>query len=270
MLVSYSRNMNNLIDKLRLPFRNDRELFSSLYRILGFYPKNIDYYKTALMHRSLATRNEKGRLINNERLEFLGDAILDAVVGDIVFRHFPNKREGFLTNARSKVVKRSSLGKLAKEIGLDSLIRSSNKHISHNSYMEGNAFEALIGAVYLDRGYSYCMEFMKKRICSNMLNIDKVAYKEENFKSHLLEWAQKHHVELDFVLINEGREDKCNLFFEYQVEIAGMKAGKGRGYSKKEGQQNASKETLNMLRHDRSFTDKILETKKKDECNADC
>ena len=102
-------NNYNFIDRIRLPFRKEKELYSSLYKILGFYPRNIQLYKQALLHKSLRRRNEKGRPLNNERLEFLGDAILDAVVGDIVFRHFEGKREGFLTNTRSKLVQRETL-----------------------------------------------------------------------------------------------------------------------------------------------------------------
>lgn len=117
--MSYSRNMlNNIIDRIKLPFRKEKELYSSLYAILGFYPHDISYYKLALMHKSVMKRNAKGKPVNNERLEFLGDAILDAIVGDIVYRHFPGKREGFLTNTRSKLVQRDTLNKLANEMGI--------------------------------------------------------------------------------------------------------------------------------------------------------
>ena len=116
----------------------------SLYRIIGIIPHDISYYKTALLHKSVAHRNAKGKPVNNERLEFLGDAILDAIVGDIVYEHFPKKREGFLTNTRSKIVQRDTLNRLAKEMGIDQLILSSGHTSSHNSYLGGNAFEALI------------------------------------------------------------------------------------------------------------------------------
>lgn len=112
-------------------------------------------------------------------------------MGDIVFRHFEGKREGFLTNTRSKIVQRETLNKLAQEIGISQLIKSNGHSSSHNSYMDGNAFEALVGAIYLDRGYEACMRFMQKRILSQLINLDKVAYKEVNFKSKLIEWCQK-------------------------------------------------------------------------------
>ena len=143
--------------------KKDKELYLKLKQILGFYPHNIELYKTALMHKSIMHRNNKGKPVNNERLEFLGDAVLDAIVGDIVYRRFPGKREGFLTNTRSKLVQRETLGKLANEMGVTNLVMSSGRSQSHNSYMGGNAFEALVGAIYLDRGYDTCMRFMKKR-----------------------------------------------------------------------------------------------------------
>ena len=187
-------------------------LFSALYRILGFYPHNISLYKQALLHKSVGKRNEKGRPQNNERLEFLGDAVLDAVVGDIVYRHFEGKREGFLTNTRSKLVSRDTLGKLAQEMGIDHLIMSAGHSSSHNSYMNGNAFEALVGAIYLDRGYAACMRFMERRILTQLINIDKVAYKEVNFKSKLLEWSQKNRVKMEFRDMEQTRdENKATL-----------------------------------------------------------
>ena len=127
--------LRNQIDKIRLLFRKDRESYLCFYRILGFYPHNIQIYEQALLHKSSAVRSEKGRPLNNERLEFLGDAILDAIVGDIVYKRFEGKREGFLTNTRSKIVQRETLNKLAVEIGLDKLIKYSTRSSSHNSYM---------------------------------------------------------------------------------------------------------------------------------------
>ena len=226
-------NYIDIIDKIKLPFRKEKELFSALYRILGFYPHNISLYKQALLHKSVGRRNEKGRPQNNERLEFLGDAVLDAVVGDIVYRHFEGKREGFLTNTRSKLVSRETLGKLAKEMGLDQLILSAGHSNSHNSYMNGNAFEALVGAIYLDRGYSACMRFMEKRILTQLINIDKVAYKEVNFKSKLLEWSQKNRVKMEFRDLEQTRDENGSPVFTVQVFIEGLEGEKGTGFSKK-------------------------------------
>ena len=253
--------LSNFFDRIKLPFRKEKELYVSLYRIIGFYPHNIELYKTALLHKSIARRNEKGKPVNNERLEFLGDAILDAVVGYIVFKHFPGKREGFLTNTRSKLVQRETLGRLAQEMGINELILSNSRGQSHNSYMGGNAFEALVGAIYLDRGYDACMRFMQNRILKQMINIDKVAYKEVNFKSKLLEWTQKNRVRMEFRLLNQEKDKQGSPTFCYQVVIEGIEGCKGNGYSKKESQQMASKLTLEQLRKKPQFVDAVFAAK---------
>lgn len=252
--------ISHLIARVKLPFRKDKELYSCLYEILGFYPNHIDYYRTALLHSSAAKRNDKGKPVNNERLEFLGDAILSAVVGDIVYRHFPGKREGFLTNTRSKLVQRETLGKLANEMGINELIKATAQNQNHNNYMGGNAFEALVGAIYLDQGYDACMKFMKKRILKQMINIDKVAYKEVNFKSKLLEWTQKNRVKIEFRLLSQ-KSDKGSPVFEYQVLLEGVEGCSATGYSKKESQQKASKLTLEQLRRKPQFIDEVFAAK---------
>ena len=253
--------LNRIIDRIRLPFRKEKELFSSLYQITGIYPHNIEYYQQALMHKSVAKRNANGKPVNNERLEFLGDAILDAVVGDIVYRHFDGKREGFLTNTRSKIVQRETLNKLAQEMGINQLILSSGHTSSHNSYMGGNAFEALVGAIYLDHGYNACMRFMEKRILNQLIHLDKVAYKEVNFKSKLIEWSQKNRVKVDFKLLEQDKDKGGSPKFTYQVVIEGLEAGVGSGYSKKESQQLAAKLTLEQLRKKPQFIDAVFAAK---------
>lgn len=253
--------VNDIIDRIKLPFRKEKELFSALYRIMGFYPHDISLYKQALLHKSVGRRNEKGRPQNNERLEFLGDAVLDAVVGHIVFRHFEGKREGFLTNTRSKLVSRDTLGKLAQEMGIPQLIHTASRGNAHNSYMSGNAFEALVGAIYLDRGYSACMRFMEHRILNQLINIDKVAYKEVNFKSKLLEWSQKNRVKMEFRDMDQTRDENNSPVFTTQVFIEGLEGSKGTGYSKKESQQKAAKDTLQRLRREPQFIDAIFAVK---------
>ena len=197
----------NLIDAIKLFFRKEKVLCRAFRNMLGFYPHNIDIYQEALMHKSMLAHAKSGTPLNNERLEFLGDAVLGAVVGEVVYHHFPRKREGFLTNTRSKIVQRESLGKLAAEIGLDKLVRCNEHNQTHNSYLAGNAFEALIGAIYLDRGYAYCKCFITDKILHQIIDIDKVAYQEVNFKSKLLEWCQKHKVSLEYILLTETKAD---------------------------------------------------------------
>ena len=194
---------------------------------------------------------------HNERLEFLGDAILDAIVGDIVYKHFEGRREGFLTNTRSKIVQRETLNKLAVEIGLDKLVKYSTRSSSHNSYMYGNAFEAFIGAIYLDQGYERCKQFMEKKILKNYIDLDKMSRKEVNFKSKLIEWSQKTKMEVSFELIEQFLDQDYNPMFHTEVRIEGLSAGTGTGYSKKESQQNAAQMALKKIKSDEAFKEAI-------------
>ena len=273
--------LNNIIDRIKLPFRKDKELYLALEEIIGFLPHHIAYYKLALMHKSIGHRGPiepekeskknkgkkgkgdqpKGKKLNNERLEFLGDAILDAVVGDIVYTHFPGKPEGFLTNTRSKLVQRETLGKLAQEVGLSRLILSSGRSASHNSYMGGNAFEALVGAMYLDRGYDACMKFMQERILGRYINIDKMAYKEVNFKSKLIEWTQKNRIQMTFRLEDQSKDQNGSPTFKYTVVLETIDGSTGIGFSKKESQQHACEETLKRLKKDSAYLDSIFAAK---------
>ena len=250
----------NILDTIRLPFRNDRQLYRSFYNILGFYPRNIELYKQALTHRSVNHKNSEGKNYNNERLEYLGDAILGAVVGDILYRHFPGKKEGFLTNVRSRVVQRETLGRLADDMGLTELIKSNLIGKTHNSYMAGNAFEALMGAVYLDRGYKYCVRFVSERILGKYINLEKIASKESNFKSRLLELCQKYRFEANFELLKETREEETlSPLFLSRITIYGVECGRGSGYSKKESHQMAAKEALARLNRGGALYKKIVE-----------
>ena len=253
--------LRNQIDKIRLLFRKDKESYFCFYKILGFYPRNIQLYQQALLHKSTSIRSEKGRPLNNERLEFLGDAILDAIVGDIVYKHFEGRREGFLTNTRSKIVQRETLNKLAVEIGLDKLVNYSTRSSSHNSALYGNAFEAFIGAIYLDQGYERCKRFMEEKIFKNYIDLDKMSRKEVNFKSKLIEWSQKSKVEVSFELIEQFLDEDYNPMFHTEIRIEGISAGKGTGYSKKESQQNAAQAALKKIKNDASFKEQIEATK---------
>lgn len=246
------------VQRLKLPFHQEKELYSSLQKIMGFYPNNIAYYKQALLHKSMGQRNEKGRLVNNERLEFLGDAMLDAVVGDIVFRRFDGKGEGFLTNTRSKVVQREMLNRLALEMGITDLIQQHSNNSTHNSYIGGNAFEALVGAIYLDQGYDACMRFMEKKVLTDNINLNDVAYKEVNFKSKLIEWSQKHRVELEFRLMSQDKDKQGSPFFVTTVFLEGVQGETAKGFSKKESHQLAAKLTLQQLKKKPQFIDAVL------------
>ena len=252
---------SNITDKIRLLFRKDKEPYLCFYKMLGFYPRNIEIYQQALLHKSSSLIAGKGRLLNNERLEFLGDAILDAIVADIVYKKFEGKREGFLTNTRSKIVQRETLNRVAVEIGLDKLIKYTTRQSSHNSYMCGNAFEALIGAIYLDRGYRACKKFMEERIINQYLNLEKISRKEVNFKSKLIEWSQKNKFCVEFNLIEQSLDSDQNPIFETQITVENIPAGTGKGYSKKESQQEAAHATLTKIKGDPQFIDAIFAAK---------
>ena len=255
--------LSNLLDRIKLHFQKDSELRKALHSMLGFYPRNLEIYRIALAHKSHVYRNRKGRSFNNERLEFLGDAILEAVVSDIVFHRFERRSEGFLTSTRSKIVQRSSLNRLAKEIGLERLLQVPSQRRGHNSNIGGNAFEALVGAIYLDRGYKTCQWFVENKIVGCLLDIENVANKEVNFKSKLLEWTQKNRVQVDFE--NEETLDEKNdsPLFNSTILLEGLTAGEGRGYSKKESQQRASRDALTRLRREPLFVESIFDEKSK-------
>lgn len=309
MPASSSRSMlSNIIDRIKLPFRKEKELYLALYNILGVLPHRLTFYKVALMHKSLGHRataeelkdleaeiykkpkksvedteeqgrrgrkgrkgrgrnnaqepqGKLGKQLNNERLEFLGDAVLDAVVGDLVYRRYPGKPEGFLTTTRSKLVQRDTLGKLAKEMGLSRLIMASARNASHNSYMGGNAFEAMVGALYLDHGYDACMKFWNEKVMDKYLNIDKMAYKEVNFKSKILEWSQKNRITLEFRMEEQTVDSNGSPMFVYTAVLEGVDGCTGKGFSKKEAQQNAAQQTLRKLRADSAFQDSIFAAK---------
>ena len=257
----------NILIPISLLFRKEKKAYCALKRILGFYPRHLHYYQQALMHKSMQSRTPDGKRINNERLEFLGDAILGAVVGDLVFHHFQGKREGFLTNTRSKVVQRETLNRVAVEIGLDKLIQYSISSASHNSYMCGNAFEALIGAIYLDRGYACCMKFINDRILHRLLDLDKVANKEMNYKSKLIEWCHKKHLQFEFRLIDQHRErsESYSPVFKSQALLEGVVCGEGVGYSKKESHQAAAKAAYKRIRQDKELANQVFLAKEQRE-----
>ena len=261
-VYTYLNLMSNFIDRLKLIVQTDKEFRTALYDIMGFYPHDVELYRIAFAHKSQEYKSKRSgdRPLNNERLEFLGDAVLETVVSDIVYHRFQNKREGFLTNTRSKIVSRESLGRIAKEIGLERLIQSHTYSRSHNSFIAGNAFEALMGAIYLDRGFEFAFRFIEKRIFGKQLNLESVAQKEVNFKSKLLEYCQKNRLMIDFNDKSEG-EKGSNPSFITSIVIEGLFTADGKGYSKKEAHQNAAREALLRMRREPMFEDSIYRAK---------
>lgn len=256
--------INKITCKLRLLFRKDKEPYLQLYQIMGFYPKNINLYRLALMHRSCVQKSQKSQHINNERLEFLGDAVLSAVVADIIYGKYAQEQEGFLTNLRSRIVRRESLNELAVKLGLDKLVNHANKMVpSHNNYMNGNAFEAFIGAIYLDLGYDYCVQFLKTKVFGIHINIDQISQKEENYKSKLIEWAQHYQCQFEFLITDQtmGRNNTPQFYSEVRIE--GVPCGKGFGFSKKESHQKAAQAAYKRVSSNVKFVNGLMEQKKK-------
>jgi len=182
---------------------SDRKLSSYLKNILGFRPGNVKLYKLAFLHKSVGQERVKGIKVNNERLEFLGDAILDAVTADFLFKTFPTRDEGFLTEMRSKIVSRSQLNKLSMKLGLDQLIRLDQESNGQYRSYRGDAFEALIGAIYLDKGYEFTYRILVNRIINHYFDLNELENQELNYKSKIIEWAQKERKKLQFSVINE-------------------------------------------------------------------
>lgn len=246
-----------------------KEPYLSIYKIVGFYPDNIQLYKQAFLHKSQSIEDDEGKWLNNERLEFLGDAILSAVVADIVYKHFQNKREGFLTNTRSKIVSRDSMNRIGLSLGIDHLLRYSinvhAQHEAHNSNMLGNALEALIGAIYLDQGFDACYRFIDDILIKKHIDIDKISETEVNFKSNLIEWGQKNRLPISFEIIESFQDEQSNPVFQTAAVLVETSEhiGIGIGYSKKESQQNAAQMAMKKIRTDRIFQQHILGLKKK-------
>lgn len=251
-----------IILRLRLLSKARKEPYLLFHKVLGFYPYKIEYYKLAVRHSSVSIRTDDGTMLSNERLEFLGDAVLNSVVTDILYRRYENEREGFLTNTRSKIVKRESLNRLACEIGLDKLIIIS-KHVCSigNTNIYGNALEALMGAIYLDYGYKQCKRFVENRLFKHFLDIEKLATDDGNFKSAIIEWSQKLHLEIEFVLVNEYDDLNQRHVFESNLRIAGQCICSGTGYSKKASQQNAAAKAMAMIRMNSNFKELLLQGK---------
>ncbi len=245
--------------KFLFPSRKE-ELYLSLKKILTFSPHDMELYKQALLHRSMLKKDSHGHMVNNERLEFLGDAIIEAVVSNYLFKKYGDEQEGFLTTMRSKMVRRSTLGQISKKIGLDQLVKSCVSIEAHNCYIGGNAFEALVGAVYLDRGYRCCQRFFVSLIERGYLDTNRLERNEQNFKSHLLEWGQKYHLNIEFKteVQNDSPVAKTPPFVA-KVIVEDHVMGKGRGYSKKESHQQAAKHVLQRMRENRRVGAHIIE-----------
>ena len=247
-----------LIRKIRLLSNARKEPYFLFRQVLGFYPDKIEYYQLAVRHKSVSIPTENGHNLSNERLEFLGDAVINSVVTDILYHRFENEREGFLTNTRSKIVKRDSLNQLAVEIGLDKLVKVTkyvNANTNNNIY--GNALEALMGAIYLDYGYKQCKKFIEDRLFSSFINLDEITGNEVNFKSKLIEWCQKNRIEPEFILVQDTLQNANKHEFLTRLAINRKTVCEATGSSKKESQQNVSRIAYQLITSNTDFLQEL-------------
>lgn len=252
--------LRRLVKRIKAIPHRGKEPYLTFYNVLGFYPDRIDLYREAMTHRSSSVRSKKGKWVNNERLEFLGDAILDAIVADILYKKFENKKEGFLTSTRSRIVQRETLNKLAINLGLDKLIVSATRNLAHNTNIYGDALEALIGAIYLDQGYRVAKKFVFETMIKQHINIEKVLKSEVDFKSRLIEWGQKNRVDVIFEVTDSSYDSQNNPVFVSCVKVGNVEIGSGKGYSKKESHQKAAKMAIKKLRESNDLQDVLIES----------
>ena len=226
----------------------DNKKFVSLFKKkFGYYPVKINLYTHAFTHKSSSIKLSDGSLVNNERLEFLGDAILDAVITDYLFKIYPEKDEGFLTQLRSKVVKRKNLDYLAKKFNLQDFLVTDIDKSNKMKHVFGNAFEAFLGALYLERGYKFSKRYIIKHILKLYVDLSILEKTETDFKSRIIEWAQKNKREIQFESYEEYHNNGKIQHFVSQVSIENEILGKGLGESKKDSEQKAAKEALKKI-----------------------
>lgn len=226
----------------------EKSLADYINNIFGFRPKNIALYKLAFTHKSRSEENVGNYHLSNERLEYLGDAVLSLSVADFLFRKYPTQSEGFLTKMRSRIVSRASLNQLSQKLGFDEYIRYVHDNGKGTSfrYLGGNTFEALMGSIYLDRGYDFTRRIIIDRIINVHIDLEQLMETETNFKSKILEWTQKQRKNLEFRLLDENKKENRNIY-HVQVFIDGKGYAEAIDYSVKGAEQLASEKTLQML-----------------------
>lgn len=238
----------NILTKFkRLAKPRSSKPLSSLHTLLGFYPVEYKYYKAAFTHNSCAYRSRDGRLINNERLEFLGDSVLATAISSYLYKIYPDWSEGQMSKRRGTIVKRAVNNAVAEKMNIGYFIKKRDD-ISTNNDILGNTLEALIGAIYLDRGYDKAQEFILEKVIPIFKSIEKdIADITTNYKSTLIEWAQKKHLELTFKMIREPKKSYCEFVCELWLDNKFI--CKGKGFTKKESHQSAASSAINILKN---------------------
>jgi ribonuclease III len=239
--------LNTLIYFIKTTAGQRNLLYNKIYSLTGSRPGRLDLYRSAFTHKSISNAELGKRSHNNERLEYLGDAILSAVIADYLFSVYPNCKEGFLTKLRSKLVNRENLNRVALNMGFDNLVISHKNIIPTKKHIYGNALEALIGAIYLDQGYKKAKKFIIDRIISAHFDLDQLACQDNDFKSQLIQWGQKNRKEISFSGYELTESDKPEPVFVATIHIMDRLAGEGHGPTKKQAQQHAARQALQSL-----------------------
>ena len=239
----------SVITSIRFFFSKDKKFVGSLRNLLGFTPGNPAVYHLAFRHRSTATEHHSGAKLSNERLEYLGDAILGAIIAEMLFKKFPFREEGFLTEMRSKIVNREHLNKLSLKLGIDHFMVNSIDPAAKNKSAYGDAFEALIGAIYIDRGYNVARKFVLSRIVKHYIDIEEIEQQDKNFKSKLINWSQRERKVVEFELLEEVDNGGKKLL-RVRVLVDGVEKARGEDFSKKRAEQIAAEKVCIALQLD--------------------
>ena len=221
-----------------------KKFYFSIWMLTGLRPRNISLYRLALTHKSAMIKSDDGRLINNERLEYLGDAVLSAIIANELYLRYPKGSEGFLTKTRSRIVNRGHLNEIAYYMGLAEMLETNLQTDPRQTHVLGDALEAVIGAVFLDYGFDACSRFINIKLIGRYIDIEKLIRKDTNYKSLLIEWAQKHKKSVNFITEEHHSSDYSSPLFISYASVDGEKTGEGKGSSKKEAQQNAARKAL--------------------------
>jgi len=215
--------------------------------MLGFLPRKLSFYQLAFLPKSANHSQNSGSGINNERLEYLGDAVLDTIVADYLYSKFPDGDEGFMTKLRARIVKRKNLDYLATKMEIPDMITTNITSRNKSKHLYGNILEALIGAIYLDRGYGAARKFFVRKIMNKHIDLAQLVKKDPDYKSRIIEWAQKNRIEVVFESKEEHRSGEKSPSFLATILLKGERKGTGRGSSKKEAEQHAAKKAISTL-----------------------
>jgi len=243
----------SILSPIRSVFSSEKKLFYTIKNIFGFFPDNISLYSLAFRHKSASQERINGFKVSNERLEYLGDAVLSSIVADYLFKKFPYKEEGFLTEMRSRIVSRNSLNKLSRKLGIGILVKAEISGNGFSKSLLGDAFEAFVGALYLDKGYNFTKKIIIKRVVEVHYDIDKLVDEDTNYKSQLIEWSQKEKIPIEFKVVKEIGNGYGKQYL-VEVLIEGKPVASSQDYAIKGAEQLAAEKALQMIYNETSLT----------------